>query len=69
MTGISEAYSEASQASKMELFANIIDGFQQSAIFNKGSNFDVRLGSEYVSGYKKHSLYRAQSVDHKKLRF
>ena len=50
MTGISEAYSEASQASKMELFANIIDGFQQSAIFNKGSNFDVRLGSEYVSG-------------------
>ena len=64
------SYSEASQASKMELFAKIVDGFQQSAIFDKGSNFDVWLGldSEYVSGYKKHSLYHAHSVDHKKLR-
>ena len=69
MTGIPVAYSEVSQASKMELFAKTIDDFQQSAIFDKGSNFNVRLGSEYVSGYKKHSLYRAHSVNHKKIRF
>ena len=69
MTGIPVAYSEASQASKMELFAKTIEDFQQSAIFDKGSSFNVRLGSEYVSGYKKHSLYRAHSVDHQKLSF
>ena len=69
MTWIPVVYSEPSQASKMELFAIIIEGFQQSAIFDKGSNFDIRLGSEYVSGYTKHSLNRTHSVDHKKLTF
>ena len=48
----------------MELFAKIIDGIQQAAIFDKNSNFNVRLDSQYVSGHKKHSLYRAHSVDH-----
>ena len=69
MTWIPVEHSEASQASKIELFAKIIGGFQQSAIFDKDFNFDVLLGSEYVSGYKKHSLYRAHSVDQKNLRF
>ena len=69
MTLIPVAYSEPSQTSKMELFAKIIDGFQQSAIFDKNSNFDVRLGFEYVSGYKKHNLYRTHSADYKKLKF
>ena len=47
-----EAYSEPSQTSKMELFARIIKGFQLLTIFIKSSILDIRLGFEYASEYQ-----------------
>ena len=46
---ITDAYSESSQTSKMELFAKKINGFQPVTIFAKNSTLDARLGSEYAS--------------------
>ena len=34
----------------MELFMKIVDGFQQSTIFAKGSVLDVWLDAEYATG-------------------
>ena len=48
---VSETYSEASQAPKMELFAKILEGFQPLTVFEKNSVLDVWLGSEYASEY------------------
>ena len=42
----SEAYLEPSQASKMELFVKIVNGFEPLAIFAKSPILDVLLGSE-----------------------
>ena len=51
MTG---AYSELSQICKMELFANSVNGFQQSTIFVKSFNALIdekrRSKCRYVSG-------------------
>ena len=44
-----EVYSEPSRTSTMELFAQIVEGFQLLAIFIKSSILDVRLGFEYAS--------------------
>ena len=44
----SEAYSEPSRIYQTELFAKIVNGFQQLTIFAKSSILDVRLGSEYT---------------------
>ena len=44
-----EAYSNTSRTSKMELFTKISNGFKLLAIFAKSSILDVRLGSKYVS--------------------
>ena len=46
LTSYSEAYSEPSLISKMELFAKIVKGFQPLSIFAKNSILDVPLGSE-----------------------
>ena len=46
---ISEAYSEPSWTSKMDLFAKIVNGWTPLTIFAKRSILDVRLGSEYAS--------------------
>ena len=48
---IPEAYSDFSPTSKMELFAQIVDGFQLLTIFAKSSILAVLLGSEYASGH------------------
>ena len=42
----SEAYSEASQTSKMKLFAKIVNSFQPLIILAKSSILNDRLGSE-----------------------
>ena len=47
---VREVYSEPSQISMMDYFAEIVEGFQSSTIFGKNSILDVRLGSEYASG-------------------
>lgn len=38
---VSETYSEASQAPKMELFAKILEGFQPLTVFEKSSMLDA----------------------------
>ena len=48
---LSEAYSEHNRTSKMELCPKIVNGFKSSTIFTNSSNLDVRLASEYASGY------------------
>ena len=48
---ISEAFSESSQASKVECFAKIVNDFQLLITFAKRSIFDVLLGSEYASAF------------------
>ena len=45
---IPEAYSETSWASKMELFAKIVNNKASFDIFAESSILDVRLGSEYI---------------------
>ena len=45
----SEAHSESSRTSKMDLFAKIVNGVQPLTIFAKRSILDVQLGSEYAS--------------------
>ena len=44
-----EAYSEACQTSKVELFAKLVTGFQPLNVFRKCSILDVWLSSEYAS--------------------
>ena len=44
-----EVHSEASQTSKMELFAKSVTSFQPLTVFAKYSILDVWLGSEYAS--------------------
>ena len=44
-----EAYSEHSQTYKIELFADIVIGWQLWTIFAKSSILDIQLGSAYVS--------------------
>ena len=44
-----EAYSEPSRTSKMELFAKIVNSRTPLIIFTKSSILDVWLGSEYAS--------------------
>ena len=46
-----EAYTEPSQISKMESFAETVDAFQALTIFEKSSILDISLGSEYASEY------------------
>ena len=48
-----EAYSEACQTSKMELFAKTINGWKSLTIFAKISILDVWQGSEYTSVFSK----------------
>ena len=45
-----EAYWEPCYTSKMELFSEIVNGFQPLTISTKSSVLDVWQGSEYVSG-------------------
>ena len=45
VTFTTEAYSELSRTSNMELFAKIVNGFQ-ILIITKSSILDVRMGSE-----------------------
>ena len=45
----SEAWSEPSRTSKMELFAKIVNGFQLLTIFAKNSISEVCVDSEYAS--------------------
>ena len=47
VTFTTEAYSELSRTSNMELFAKIDNGFQMLIVITKSSILDVRLGSEY----------------------
>ena len=49
MINTTEAYSEPSRTSKMELFAKIVNSFQRLTIFAKSAIFDIRLRSEYAS--------------------
>ena len=42
-------FSEPSQASTMELFVEIINGFHPLIIFIKGFNLDISPGSKYSS--------------------
>ena len=42
-----EAQSEPSQKSKMELFAKVAKGFNPLTIFAKSFILDVRMGSEF----------------------
>ena len=44
-----ETHSEPSQTSKMEPFAEIINGWKPFTIFGKRSFSDVWMGFEYVS--------------------
>ena len=44
-----EAYLEPSQASKIELFQEIANGFKPFIIFAKNSILDIWLSSEYTS--------------------
>ena len=46
---LTETQSEPSQASKVELFAKIVNCFEPITIFAKRSNLDIWLGSEYAS--------------------
>ena len=46
---VAEAYLEPSQASKIEIFAKIVNGFQPLFIFTIRSILDVWIDSEYVS--------------------
>ena len=48
---LSEAYSERSQTSKMQLFAKIVTGFKKSNIFAKVSILDVCLVFQFTSEY------------------
>ena len=48
---LSEAYSELSQTSKMQLFAKIVTGFKTSNIFAKVSILDVCLVFQFASEY------------------
>ena len=41
---------EQTRATKMQLFAKIVNGFQMQSIFSKSYILDVRLGSGYASG-------------------
>ena len=45
---LSDAYSEPFGISTTEIFAKVVNGFQQNTIFTKHFITDVRLGSEYV---------------------
>ena len=47
-----DAYSEPSRTSKLELFAKIFNSFSPLTIFAKSFIADVRLGSEYTSDYR-----------------
>ena len=49
MTFLRSVYSEASQRSKMELFAKMNNSFQLLTLFTKSSILDVGLGSKYIS--------------------
>ena len=49
MEANSEAYSKSCQTSKMEAFAQIVNGFWFSAIFAKSSILDVWQDSEFTS--------------------
>ena len=46
-TCLSEAYSERSQTSKMELFWKIVNGWKPLTVFAKSFILDVPLGLEY----------------------
>ena len=46
---MSEAYSKPCRISKTELFAKIVNGFQQLIIFAKCFILDIQIGSEYTS--------------------
>ena len=48
----SEAYSETCQASKMEHFPKIINGFKSLTFFAQHSILDIRQGSDYVSDHQ-----------------
>ena len=51
-----EVYSEATETSKMELFAKVIIGFQPLPIFTKSFLLDVQLGSECTSEHYKRKI-------------
>ena len=66
-----EAYSEPSKTSKMELFAKTVTGFQPWTIFEQNSIFDIWQDSEYASsaeGYmttlawKRLEIYHHQNI-------
>ena len=44
-----EVNTEPTRATKMQLFAKIVNGFQMQSIFAKSYILDVRLGSGYAS--------------------
>ena len=46
---MTEAYSELTQTSKLELFGKIVKRFQSTAIFAKSSILDVWVGSKCTS--------------------
>ena len=48
----SDAHSEPSEASKMEVFAKIVSNWKPLTVFIKSSMLDVWLGSEYASKTK-----------------
>ena len=47
-----EVYFEPCQTSKMELFANIVNGFQPLTVFANSYILDVWQGSEYALGQR-----------------
>ena len=50
-TKAAEAHSEPIQTSKVDLWAKIINGFQQLAVLAKSSTWDIWLGSECASEF------------------
>ena len=48
---ILEAYSKHSRISKMELLAKIVNSWKSLANFAKSFILDIRLGSEFASGF------------------
>ena len=51
LNAFSEAYSEPSQTSKMELFVKIINGWKPLTFLTKSSILDVRPGFDYASTF------------------
>ena len=48
---MSEEYLEQLRTSKMELFAQVFNGFKPLIVFAQSSILDVLSGSKYASGY------------------